>query len=451
MIDWLTFEVRGVLHRPISAGAVVAYSHAGAIDWQSQRRKAFAGSAGDTVQIVSKDIADDGFASTLKFDGNPAKFLQGHGLYGSDDLPALVYDVAARAIVHGLHAHAALREAQPDPIEQQVTLYALSRAIVSQPRALDTWRAESDSPRGHIAALPLPTLPDQSTVDRDSPHVSISRVDINYMAHLGTDHDARLWIGNARRFATFANRPGRGDDDTTVYFASRKTQRIAVKFYSKGPEFAANPPRAVRNLSEEQQSLAYRERELLATHAAGKLRAEITMRTKALKESSLRYAANWTALTARQQWISTMEAFDMPQPADTIDTRALPAHLAAAYALWRTGQDLRQWKSRRTVYRIRRELRERIGVDVFTVCADPVSVAPPVLELPTRAWPRSVIELFPADDEPAPRALVAAGLYFEPRTDWRIADRPAPSFPGPSRSARFCPWPRDPADRRQAA
>jgi hypothetical protein len=450
MIDWITFEVRGVMHRPVSDRVVSCVrSASGEIEWQSPSRETLRGSASSTIQMKSKDTGPDGFASTMVFDGNPSKFLQGHNLYGSDDVPALIYECAARAMFHGMQSYLSARSLPFDAIEHQVTLHALARAISAQPRAWEAWRDASDSPRGHIAALPLPTLPDQSTVDRDSPHVSISRVDINYMANVGTDHDAQLWIANARATGTFCNRPARGDDATTVYFAAKKTQRIGVKFYSKGPEFAVNYPRAERGIADEQQHPAVRELALLATHASGKLRAEITMRTKALKEAGLRYAANWNGLTARQQWMTTMENFDMPQPKATLDTSALPAHLASAYALWLTGQDLSVWKSRRTRYRIRRELRERIGVDIFTPCADPLNFAPAVLALPERAWPRNVVELFPADDEPAPAALVAAGLYFEPRGDWRIADRPTP--PMPRAFAQYCPWPRDAADHRAVA
>lgn len=450
MIDWLTFEVRGVFHRAVSERIVSCVQRSsGEIEWQSPSRETLRGSASSTIQMKSKDIGPDGFASTLFFDGNPSKFLQGHNLYGSDNIKALIYECASRAMHHGMQQYTAARFIPFDATEHQVMLHCLARAVDSQPRALDPWRAASDSPRGYIPALPLPTLPDQSTVDIDSPHVSLSRVDINYMADVGTDHDAQLWIASARTTGTFCNRPARGDDATTVYFASKKTQRIGVKFYSKGPEFAVNYPRAQRGLANDEQHAAVRELALLATHASGKLRGEITMRTKALKEANLRYAASWNGLTARQQWLAAMENFDMPQPKATLDTSALPAHLASAYALWLTGQDLSVWKSRPTRYRIRRELRERIGVDIFTACADPMNFAPAVRALPERAWPRNVFELFPADDEPAPTALVAAGLYFEPRTDWRIADRPAPSFP--PRFAQYCPWPRDPADRRAVA
>lgn len=450
MIDWLTFEVRGVFHRAVSERIVSCVQRtSGEIEWQSPSRETMRGSASSTIQMKSKDIGPDGFASTLFFDGNPSKFLQGHNLYGSDDLKALIYECASRAMHHGMQQYTAARSMPFDATEHQVMLHCLARAVDSQPRALDPWRAASDSPRGYIPALPLPTLPDQSTVDIDSPHVSLSRVDINYMADVGTDHDAQLWIASARTTGTFCNRPARGDDATTVYFASKKTQRIGVKFYSKGPEFAVNYPRPQRGLANEDQHAAVRELALLSTHASGKLRGEITMRTKALKEANLRYAASWNGLTARQQWLAAMENFDMPQPKATLDTSALPAHLASAYALWLTGQDLSLWKSRRTRYRIRRELRERIGVDIFTACADPMNFAPAARALPERAWPRNVFELFPADDEPAPAALVAAGLYFEPRSDWRIADRPAPSFP--PRFAQYCPWPRDPADRRAVA
>ncbi|MCX5738590.1 MAG: phage/plasmid replication protein, II/X family [Proteobacteria bacterium] len=301
---------------------------------------------------------------------------------------------------------------------------------------------------------PVATLPGQATHDVDSPHVRLSRVDVNYMADLGSEHDVAAWLSHARRFATFNNRASRADAASTVYFASGKSRRARLKFYAKGPEFIVNAPRAVRGVADEQQSLAYRERALLADTASGKLRAELSLHRVALDELRLRYVADWNALSARATWSALMENFDMPSPADTVDTSALPKHLAAAYHLWRGGEDLLApgRYSRRQWYRLRAELRALVGIDIGQPCADPL---PPIVQaepatLRTRAWPRNVFELFPADDEPAPAALVAAGLYFEPRTDWRIEHRPAPVLLA-KLPPKFCPWPRDPADRREVA
>lgn len=450
MIDWLTFDVHGVIHRPIAAGAVVAFTPAGEIEWHSARSHALAGSASDTVQVKSRDVGADGLATSLRFSGNPSKFLQGHNLYGSDDLPALVYECAARALVHGLHSESAERSAQPDPLEQQTILHALARAIASRPRRLDTPQTESKSWKGRTLA-PVATLPGQATIDQDSPHVALVRVDVTYMAALGDDHAARHWIGAAQRFATLANRTGTLQGASTVYFGKPTSERGRLKFYCKGPEFAAHPPRAIRNLADEQQSLAYRERELLQAHATGKLRAEIELRWKGLQERGLRYAADWHAHSARRAWLDFMEAFDMPQPSDTLDTSALPRRLAYALHAWRGGANLHEGLKRAAWYKLRRELRELAGVDIAQPCSDPLPPLELAPALPARAWPRNVVEMFPADDEPAPSALVAAGLYFEPRADWRIADRPAPSFPLVPQTARYCPWPRDPADHRSAA
>ena len=450
MIDWLSFELRGVLHRPIDDGSLVAFDDDGAIEWQTTRRKSMPGSASSAV-LVRSSGSDGEYASALHFSGNPSKFLQGHNLYGSDDLPGLVYQCAAQAIVTELHRRAALRADQVDSIEQAATLHTLARAVVARPRPLATVRSVSQSSRGSMVR-PVATHPDQATHDVDSPHVRLSRVDVNYMADFGSDHDVLQWIAHARRFATFNNRGSRGDDASTVYFASNTSRRSRLKFYAKGPEFLVNAPRAVRGLADEQQDLAYRERALLADTARGKLRAELELRDKALIEHGLRYAADWNTLTARRTWQLLMENFDMPSPADTLDTSALPKHLALALHAWRGGDDLRARYSRAQWYRLRGELRALVGVDISSPCADPL---PPIVQaesttLRARTWPRNVIELFPADDEPAPAALVAAGLYFEPRTDWRIEHRPAPVLL-PKLPPKFCPWPRDPADHRSVA
>lgn len=448
MIDWLTFEVRGVLHRPISAGTVAAFTRDGDLEWQTARSEALPGSASDTVQVRSIADDSDGFASVLRVSGNPSKMLQGHNLDGSDDLPALVYELAARAMVAGIARHAVARFEQPDPCEQAATLHALARAIAERPRERDEIRAPSASYYGSTVR-PLDASSASAGTDDRSPHVTLSRVDVTYMGSLASDADARAWIASAQRFATLANRPGTLDGETTVYFGRKTSERARLKFYAKGPEFAAHPPRSLKNTADEQQPLAFRERALLAEHASGKLRAEVELRCKGLAERGLRYAADWTALTARRAWLEFMEGFDMPQPSDTLDTSALPKQLALALHAWRGGDDLRARYSRAQWYRIRRELRELAGFDIAQPCADPRPLELPAVTLPARAWPRNVVELFPPDDAPPP-ALVAAGLIFEPRDDWRIEHRPAPQLPPPARPA-YCPWPRDPADRQRVA
>lgn len=451
MIDWLSFDVRGVLHRPISGGALVAFdATSGDVEWQATRRKSVAGSASSTVQIVSRGIGQDELASSLHFSGNPSKFLQGHNLYGSDDLPGLVYQCAAQAMVGALHARAAQSYEQVDSIEQAATLHALARAIVARPRAYDTVRSVSESYRGSMVR-PVAMLRGQATHDVDSPHVRLQRVDVNYMADLGSEHDVAAWISHARKFATFANRGSTLMQPGTVYFGADKSRRARLKFYAKGPEFIVNAPRALRGLADEMQPLAYQQRALLADTAIGKLRCEVGLHRVALDELGLRYAASWTTRTARDTWLSLMEKFDMPSPADTLDTSALPKHVALAYHAWRGGDDLLVRYSRRQWYRLRGELRALVGIDIKDPCADPLpSLQAESTTLRARTWPRNVVELFPADDEPAPAELVAAGLYFEPRTDWRIEHRAAPVLL-PKLPPKYSPWPRDPADRRDVA
>lgn len=440
MIDWITCTVHGVVHRPLSAGHVVALHADGAVEWTSTRRVSLPGSASATVQVRSGAAGPDGMADELVFSGNPSKFLQGHNLYGSDDLPGLVYECTARAIHYGMQHDAAARRVPLDPFELQSTLHALARAITSRPRRLDLPLTTSESWKG-LTAVPVATLPGQTSIDRDSPHVALSRVDINYMADLGSDHAARQWIAAASRYATLANRTGTLTGATTVYFGRATSERGRLKFYCKGPEFAEHPPEPLKGEPDELQPLAYLQRELLQTHATGKLRSELMLRWKRLQELGLRYAADWNATTARRTFLETMEAFDMPQPADTLDASALPRHLEHALHAWRGGADLHAKLPRRTWYRYRRELRELAGVDIAQPCSDPLPPLDLRLPVTVQQWPRTVAELFPADDEPAPAALVAAGLYFEPRRDWRIANRPAPSFPVPVRRRAPAPPP----------
>lgn len=85
MVDWFT----GVLpcdhdHTKLSAGLVASISATGDIEWTVQKALSVEGSHSSTIQI--KSLTD----KTIEISGNPAKWLQGHNIFGSDDLVYLV-------------------------------------------------------------------------------------------------------------------------------------------------------------------------------------------------------------------------------------------------------------------------------------------------------------------------------------------------------------------------
>jgi hypothetical protein len=233
MIDYLKFSVQGLLHRPIAAGAVIATHADGETEWKVARWHELRGEAGALLRARSGPADEsDGFSSTLEIDVSPAKFLQGHNLYGSDDAQALAYECAARVLVQAMHARAARDYVQSDPCEQATVLHALARAIAAPVRYVR-------SPNGERIA------------DESAPCTILRRVDINYMTRLADDAEVRAYLAHAGKVATVRNRSGTLTGATTLYFGAPKSREYRVRLYAKGPELTHRPPSATRNTAEE--------------------------------------------------------------------------------------------------------------------------------------------------------------------------------------------------------
>lgn len=103
MIDWLTF-VAPLVHDssergPFYAGEVLStepdptHPSGYALAWSVLKRKAFEGSHSSAIQIQSTTVDGE---SSIAVSGNPAKWFQGHNIFGSDDLAGLVLEMLDR-------------------------------------------------------------------------------------------------------------------------------------------------------------------------------------------------------------------------------------------------------------------------------------------------------------------------------------------------------------------
>jgi len=97
MIDWSLVQFP-LLHAPLSAGHVISVNADGTEDWRSPKRVQATGSFEKNISV--KSIGGDGFgnATHLWMNGNPSKFLQGHNVFGSDDIVSLLYDVFLKLV-----------------------------------------------------------------------------------------------------------------------------------------------------------------------------------------------------------------------------------------------------------------------------------------------------------------------------------------------------------------
>jgi II/X family phage/plasmid replication protein len=90
MIDWVTATLPFSSSKKFVGGRVLSIDSEGEIEWQSEKRLPVVGSHDARPHIVSKG------EGVIDISGNPTKFLQGHNLFGSDNLVGLVLETMRR-------------------------------------------------------------------------------------------------------------------------------------------------------------------------------------------------------------------------------------------------------------------------------------------------------------------------------------------------------------------
>lgn len=92
MIDWVTAIIPCNHSEQIYGGRIASVTPDGEIEWQVEKKQQVPGSHEANLSV--KSIG----RNQLYFDGNPAKWLQGHNLFGSDSLVSLVEAVMFKLI-----------------------------------------------------------------------------------------------------------------------------------------------------------------------------------------------------------------------------------------------------------------------------------------------------------------------------------------------------------------
>lgn len=299
MIDWIT-AVLPCSHDPkkLRAGLVACLDASGDVQWTVEKALQVEGSYSSTIQV--KSYTD----RTIWISGNPAKWLQGHNIFGTDDLRYLMGRFFDSLLKHDALG---LCPTDDDYDRVQAGQYFLSRVDLNQ-----SWM-----------------LPDRAAV-------------LSWIRAAGST--CRLKRRGAGQYA--------GD---TLYFG-KNSRRWAVKCYSKGHEISAKGHGLHKDLQHPE----------LLDFAEKALRIELVIRSMGLKDLHLDYAAHWTPDTAKQLLCSLvldgLEISDnMPAPDDVLNT--LPYRLRLVYQSWKNGDDLRQMLPKNTFYRHRRALLP-YGIDI---------------------------------------------------------------------------------------
>lgn len=311
MIDWVTFEAPCRHSKRLTGGMLASIRSDGLIEWQKYKKQKVVGSWDSSIHVSTEDYGCSP-NSRIVVSGNPAKWFQGHNLWGSDDLPNLVF-----ALLDDLCSRSEL-------------------GLCPTGHDRELWRCGA---------------------------ITLRRVDCTEMYHLRNRADVLAWLRAAEQTAYLAHR-GRGQlvKGSTLYFGQR-SRRWALKLYSKGQELDADShgQSAVLQLPHARE------------FADRSLRAEMVVRGQELERRNLRTVRDWMlddvdlSVTARllspvlgSMTMTTTSTL----PADVLET-LFPAQ-RAAYLAWVAGNDLRQVMPVRSFYRLRSKLLPH-GIDIATV------------------------------------------------------------------------------------
>jgi II/X family phage/plasmid replication protein len=326
MIDWLTFLAPCAHSRAIDGGQVLSISPQGELEWMSRKRASVRGSFDASLTIRSATHTLEPLTH-VEVSGNPVKFFQGHNLWGSDDVHALVC------------------------------------------ATLD-----------HLSSRPdlglVPTLADRSAWLRGE--VRLTRVDQTSSFHLANLSDVLAWLRAAEETAHLSHR-GRGQlvKGSTLYFGQH-SRRWSLKLYAKGQEIRDKGHRQEMIL-ELPHALAWADRTL---------RAELVLRSMELRRLGLDMVSSWSMIDGIESTVTARLLLDRlgamtmntvsNLSATVLDT--VKPSVRLAYQSWESGVDLRAILPRATFYKYRAELLPH-GVDIAAVKPREVSNVVPLIRV----------------------------------------------------------------------
>lgn len=301
MIDWVTARLPCANSGKICDGRVVKLdADSSKVEWTTQTRLSLSGSYESSIAIRSLT------ENTVEISGNPTKWLQGHNLFGTNDLKTLMW--------------------------------------VFFSRLFDYYEIGLN-----------PTVDDLQKIKEG--RYTITRVDVNETWHLNNRSEVLAWIRSAGQKISMPYR-GKGVFSGDTLYWGKGSKYFYLKCYSKGAEIdrkKSNFPQALRI----PEMLEYADRAL---------RLELVLRSKALREWNLNMPCNWLLDTPKMLLTSYVRTLEMSSQFmlsdEVLDT--LPRKLKMYYLNWLHGYDLRQQLSTTTFYRVRGQLRE-YDVDIALV------------------------------------------------------------------------------------
>ena len=301
VIDWLTLRLFDTDVR-VDAGRVMSIDADGVVEWQTEKRFEVQGSHSAVVSLrsVPSHLSAD---LMLEVSGNPAKWFQGHNVFGTDDLQGLVVPFALSVI-------------------------ARAGLVLSG--------------RGRIL------LEDGTT--------QLTRIDGTQSWDFGNERRAIAAVQAISELGHLKHR-GRGSllAEGTCYFG-KGSRRLSGKVYAKGLELRAHQLPPGLPMRDELHQLA-----------AGLVRFEWTMRSMWLRDRGLSMVKDWATLGVTAEGLHASIMADLNLSDATMREPAQGEHLAPrmriALQAWEGGADLRAILPKHTFYRYRRAILP-LGIDI---------------------------------------------------------------------------------------
>lgn len=308
MIDWFRGSVP-FLHQPLPVGSVLSIDVDGVIEWEAVKRLSVRGSYESSIRIRSSGGDGQGRSTHLDLDGNLTKFLQGHNLFGPNDLTPLVLATFRRI----LSSHPGLaRDSSPEIAEQHIK-------------------------RGDYL---------------------LNGIDLTEMYDVGNDPSVEAWLHACEMRAV--KRGGRSTRDHGTVYLGKHSRRWAIKFYNKFRELLKH------SLPDELNNSG------LHQWAIGKVRAELRLHSLELKDRDITHGKHMTEQRVTALFNDYIGRVDMSAQTTLIDQELfdLPRSVQATYQLWRQGACLRSILPKNTFYRHRNVLKQH-GIDIHLPPTDP--------------------------------------------------------------------------------
>jgi len=302
VIDWLTICARLTHSQRIIGSRMMIINEDGEIEWEREKGKQLEGSWESRVLVWSHRQ----FPNYIHVSGNPAKFFQGHNVFGSNDVRGIVL----------------------------------------------AWLCD-------VAALLRLEPTAEDLADWELGNVGVQMIDITESWQFETREQVRNALRALEQHSRLAHR-GRGTltRESTLYWG-KHSRRWALKAYCKGDELEVKKHRPHVELPMRDQVLAFADK---------LLRFELRMLPMELERVKLGTLWDWTDTTPQDVHSAAMAKLEISEAAmlKSQVLEGLPGRLVAAYQCWLEGHDLRTMYTRPTFYRYRRELL-KLGVDIALV------------------------------------------------------------------------------------